>query len=341
MNERKLATAMKPILEQSIDPDLSPVTAPSVTPESEYSERAKQLLDRFTISNRALIAVYDSLGAAPRVERVEPSSITEYIGALSARIYELAREQGSPIPYTVIREVAENFIHADFAEPVVSILDAGRTIRFADQGPGIDDKNKAVLPGFSTARGEVKRYIRGVGSGLPIVQDYLSFTGGSLSIEDNLGSGAVVTIRARDSRPADGFPQGGYSSNDGYPDGGYSSEHLSARSHTASYHTGAGSSPISFFDQRKDDSLSRDPLPRESLTSRSPMLSGRQKQVLALVLESGSVGPSLVAKELGVGISTAYRDLAFLEEVGLITSESGKRTLSLRGLSYIDELTRH
>jgi len=67
-------------------------------------------------------------------------------------------------------------------------------------------------------------------------------------------------------------------------------------------------------------------------------LSTRQKQVLALVMESGSAGPSLVAKELSVGISTAYRDLASLEDVGLITSDGGKRTLTDQGLTYIDDL---
>jgi len=61
--------------------------------------------------------------------------------------------------------------------------------------------------------------------------------------------------------------------------------------------------------------------------------------VLALVLESGSAGPSLVAKELSVGLSTAYRDLAFLEEVGLIISDSGKRTVTEQGLLFLDELT--
>jgi Mn-dependent DtxR family transcriptional regulator len=69
-----------------------------------------------------------------------------------------------------------------------------------------------------------------------------------------------------------------------------------------------------------------------------PRLSVRQKNVLALVLESGLAGPSLVSKELGVGISTAYRDLAMLEEVGLIASEAGKRTLTPEGLSYLGNL---
>ncbi len=47
-----------------------------------------------------------------------------------------------------MREVSENFIHARFKEIIVSILDHGNTIRFADQGPGINFKDKAQLPGF-------------------------------------------------------------------------------------------------------------------------------------------------------------------------------------------------
>ena len=67
-------------------------------------------------------------------------------------------------------------------------------------------------------------------------------------------------------------------------------------------------------------------------------LSTRQQQVLALVMESGLAGPSLVAKELGVGVSTAYRDLASLEEAQLIEADGGKRTLTEAGLRYIHEV---
>ena len=105
-----------------------------------------------------------------------------------------ARDRGCLLytsPYTVIREVSENFIHARFAEIIVSILDEGNTIRFADQGPGIMMKDKAQLPGFTSAIEPMKHYIRGVGSGLPIVKEYLDFSHGTISIEDNLGTGAV------------------------------------------------------------------------------------------------------------------------------------------------------
>ena len=98
------------------------------------------------------------------------------------------------IPYTVIREVTENFIHANFSEPVVSVFDKGNTIRFADQGPGIQDKDRAQEPGFTSASEPMKKYIRGVGSGLPLVKEVLSFSHGTIKIEDNIGQGSVVTI---------------------------------------------------------------------------------------------------------------------------------------------------
>ncbi len=46
-------------------------------------------------------------------------------------------------------------------------MDKGNTIRFADQGPGIAHKDLVQEPGFSSATEPMKRYIRGVGSGLP------------------------------------------------------------------------------------------------------------------------------------------------------------------------------
>jgi hypothetical protein len=266
---------------------------------------AQHLVISSYICTRARIAVYDTQSTAPRIVDIEPAPTEEFIGVLSARIHELSSQQGGGIPYTVIREVAENFIHADFLEPVVSILDSGATIRFADQGPGFPDRTRALLPGFTTARGSMKRFIRGVGSGLPIVRDYLVHTGGSLQIEDNLGAGSVVTIRV---------------------------------------------GPLGEMDRpvhaRPEPAVARDVGPVqtsladvvESPPKARPRLSSRQHQVLALVLETGLAGPSLVSKELGVGISTAYRDLAALEEAGLIASDSGKRTLTAEGLAFLDEL---
>ena len=146
------------------------------------------------IGTRARVAVYDDLAAAPYVEDVGPAPARTFIEELAQRVFSLAAERGGSIPYTVVREVSENLMHAGFAEPVVSILDSGRTIRFSDQGPGIADKQRALLPGYSTATAEMKQVIRGVGSGLPLVRDFLALRGGSLTVEDNLRRGSVITV---------------------------------------------------------------------------------------------------------------------------------------------------
>ncbi|KAF0207937.1 MAG: hypothetical protein FD171_1369 [Actinobacteria bacterium] len=235
----------------------------------------------------ARIAVYDALTAAPRVEEVSGHDARSFIEALASRTYQLSHEAGGALPYVVIREVVENLIHARFHEVVVTILDSGATVRFADQGPGIADKDRVFLPGFSTATEEMKCVIKGVGSGLPVARECLTFSGGTIVVEDNLGRGTVVTIKV-DPAPAP--------------------EPENATTTTAGLQGG----------QR---------------------LTTRQKQVLSLVIELGAVGPTVVSRELGVGLSTAYRDLASLEDCGLIHSdETGKRVLTPAGVSSLDQL---
>ena len=182
-----------------------PAPSPAENGESPY--------DYAHVSSTARIALYDDLLSAPRVTEIAPAPTADYIENLASSVYEQAKASGGTIPYTVIREVSENFIHARFAEVTVSILDGGNTIRFADQGPGIRQKEKAQLPGFTSAVEPMKRYIRGVGSGLPIVKEYLDFSHGTIAIEDNLGTGSVVTI-SLERHPSDvpggaGEPAGG------------------------------------------------------------------------------------------------------------------------------------
>jgi len=259
------------------------------------------------IGTRARVAVYDAPAAAPYIEEIAPASARDYIESLAARVFELARQRGGPIPYTVIREVTENLIHAGFAEPIISVLDRGHTVRFSDQGPGIADKERVLHPGFTTATSSMKQVIRGVGSGLPIVHDFLSVSGGSLSIEDNLDRGAVVTISCRTPKTA--------AHSDPAPPASPPQKTIPV--------------PPSMESLKLIDAL---PVARGQASLR---LTTRQKQVLALVLESGAAGPSLVSRELGVGLSTAYRDLASLEDLGLILAEGGKRALTPDGLSYL------
>lgn len=142
----------------------------------------------------ARIAVYDDPSVAPRVVVVDPQPTREYLAEITSVVSSLAQEQGGTIPFMIIREVVENYIHAYFASPSVSILDRGRTIRFSDQGPGIADKDRALEYGTTSATPDMRKYIRGVGSGLPIAHQYMADHGGRLSIENNIGRGVVVTI---------------------------------------------------------------------------------------------------------------------------------------------------
>lgn len=149
------------------------------------------------VAHPARIAVFDDAAAAPRVVVVEPKDVRDYLEEITQTVSRLAKEQGGTIPFMVIREVVENFIHAYFQAPTITILDDGCTIRFADQGPGIAEKDLALEYGTTSATEEMRRYIRGVGSGLPYVQQYMADKGGSLEIEDNIQGGTVVTISTR------------------------------------------------------------------------------------------------------------------------------------------------
>jgi anti-sigma regulatory factor (Ser/Thr protein kinase) len=244
-----------------------------------------------TTPNPALIAVYDNLTSSPRVEKVHGATPRELIDDLSTRTYQISHEAGGGIPYMVIREIVENFIHAGFDEVVVSVLDAGNTLRFADQGPGIRDKERVFLPGFTTATDRMKRVIKGVGSGLPVARECLTFSAGTIEIDDNLGTGTVVTLRmSPKDRLSDAQPP-------------------------------------------HDDHVTLSPL------SDIPDLSVRHKKVLSLIMEVGALGPSAVSRELGVGLSTAYRDLEHLAALGLVEADvTGKRTLTDAGIQCLDAL---
>ena len=160
----------------------------------DYQSQHQQSFDYSFVSTTARIALYDDMKSAPRITCIEPAPTDEFIEKLASTIDEQAKRLGGNIPYTAVREVSENLIHAQFREIVVSILDKGDTICFADQGPGIMEKEKAQKPGFTSATEPMKKYIRGVGSGLPIVREWIVDRNGSLVIDDNLSSGAVVTL---------------------------------------------------------------------------------------------------------------------------------------------------
>ncbi len=146
------------------------------------------------VNGIARIAVYDDPRTPPHIIEIQPAPTAEYIENIASTVNREVKQTGGKIPYSAIREVTENFIHARFQEIVVSIMDSGNTIRFTDQGPGIEEKEEAQLPGFTSAIEPMKRYIRGVGSGLPSAKEWVEILDGHITIQDNLHSGAVVTI---------------------------------------------------------------------------------------------------------------------------------------------------
>ena len=157
------------------------------------------------------IAIYDTLTSPPRVIAVEEEDLPALIASLAEKTYHYCREQGGQVPYSVIQELIENLLHAYFRDVVITILDNGQTIRISDHGPGVDDKDRAFQPGFTTATAYQRQIIRGVGSGLPLARESLQFLRGILTVEDNLGGGAVFTIKmpsaAEAPSPAAGVPQ--------------------------------------------------------------------------------------------------------------------------------------
>ena len=260
------------------------------------------LFDYSYVKATACVASYDDLKTAPRITYIEPAPTNEFIEKLTTAVYDQSHLQGGSIPYTVIREVSENFIHAQFKEIVVSILDKGNTIRFADQGPGINEKDNAQKPGFTSAIEPMKRYIRGVGSGLPIVREYLDTSGGYISIEDNLSTGAVVTV-SLESRPAE-IP----SNTTIYPP---------AHQHSSS------------TDKQPPDSPIFIPVPK---------LTNREKQFLSVLLNENTMGVTELAEVTNTPTTSAYNTLSKLEQHGLVEHIPGGKKRALT--SFGEEVAR-
>ncbi len=78
---------------------------------------------------------------------------------------------------------------------------------------------------------------------------------------------------------------------------------------------------------------------RARLAQQALSLSRRQNDVLFLLTETGEAGPRLIASELKISISTAHRELLFLEKAGVVgASKSGKRFLTAAGRGYLQNL---
>ncbi len=147
-----------------------------------------------SVKNPVRLAYYPANSTVPKIEDLFSPSLTELMDLVTSKTFRYLQEEASLIPFTALKEVVENLIHASFKDAVISIMDFGQVVRVADRGPGILEKERALLPGFTTASAEMRKYIRGVGCGLPLARELVSALGGKLLIENNLERGTVVTI---------------------------------------------------------------------------------------------------------------------------------------------------
>ena len=91
-------------------------------------------------------------------------------------------------------EETYDYSYVDATARIALYDDMKSAPRITEIGPAPTAEFIARKPGFSSAIEPMKKYIRGVGSGLPIVQDYLDNSEGTIVMEDNLTTGSVITI---------------------------------------------------------------------------------------------------------------------------------------------------
>lgn len=271
------------------------------------------------VASVARVATYDDLKSAPRITLIEPAPTNQFIMNMATKTYEQAKLMGGSIPFTIIKEVSENFIHAKFSEITISILDEGNTIRFADQGPGISNKEKAQLPGFTSAVEPMKQYIRGVGSGLPIVKDYFDEKNGSVTIDDNILSGAVVTISLKDVEiENEGITQ-------------QIPSQMSRYDNTIT----DNQTYINYQQPVMMGNNNRVPVYMPS----TAVLSQRGENCLKIIHSEGPIGVTEIATLAGLPASSAFGELKKLEEAGLISKGPGKkRSITQLGITVINML---
>jgi hypothetical protein len=297
-------------------------TALEVLTFRDRSQSGNVAPDTDSARREARIVVYEAPAAVPRILRFpHQKNIRKHIEALTSTTHNLCRQQGAAVPYPIIRALVENFIHADFIEPVISILPNSKTLIFADQGRGIRHKSWALNPGFSSANSAMKAIIAGVGSGLPAVMYFAHEAGGSLSVKDNLDGGCVVTLCLE-------------------PQEQQKTSHTTVPQAQAAPSFSVDTAPsypaIPAVSAAGLDALPHPSVHKETNTAAVITLSERQREVLVVVADYSVVGPSQVSDLLGISLATAYRDLALLERRHLVSAKDGKSSITPEGTCYLD-----
>lgn len=98
-------------------------------------------------------------------------------GRISSQIKQILKQLG--VSSDVLRRIAIScyeaeinmIIHSYGGEVVLSLTAEGRCeLRFSDTGPGIEDVEKAMTPGWSTAKATAREFGFGAGMGLPNIR---------------------------------------------------------------------------------------------------------------------------------------------------------------------------
>jgi hypothetical protein len=248
-----------------------------VTTVSDFSSSIEE--DYSSVNSTARIAVYDDMLSSPKIIDIKPSDTKTFIGNLAATIDSEAKSLGGSIPYAVILQVAQNFIHAYFCEIVVSILDKGNTIRFSD----------------------------GVGSGLPIVKEYLETKHGVISIEDNINRGSVITISLNPPKV----------------------EEVNNLATPIIKEPQTYSQPI--YKEVKEPQFQQ--IPKEMLIVSS--ISKRGRELLTYFDRDSVWGVQDLATVSNIPMSSTFNELKKLEDLGLIKFIGKKRALTQQGCEIL------
>ncbi|GEM_PF-4306362 len=242
----------------------------------------------------ARLALYDPTNNNSETTIISERNLSTMLTTLTTKTHRLHCKCGGTLPSSTIKEVVDNLVHSDFADPLITVFADGSGVRIADQGPGIANKELAILPGYTSVTSKQRRYIRGMGQGLALASFYLKKIGGQLEISDNLHKGTVVTLWANSSAcVADSLH------NEQAPEEG--------------------------SDPSLGERLTNHAFQAEIFAS----LTDRQQAILTVLSSQGPLGPSRLAEYINTSPSSAYRDMVALTELGLLIQvDGGKRMLN-------------
>ncbi|MHB8779977.1 MAG: ATP-binding protein [Candidatus Geothermincolia bacterium] len=150
----------------------------------------------------ARVAVWRSAEEEPDCRDIMHADLAAFVEESVGVLADASGVPPSSSIRTSLREVLENIIHTTSRHLSLVVL-LGERLRFvvSDAGPGIPDKERAALPGYSTASDTARGYIRGVGLGLYRARELAELGGGQLALYDNLDGGTTVELTLAAAEP--------------------------------------------------------------------------------------------------------------------------------------------